>query len=78
MCYIYRDLAIMYTNENWFVIPLVVDILETEFPKYLTLNSTTQNSDWVSESGKTGHIYFVYSSSFMFKINFVLLLYFKV
>ena len=27
----------MYTNENWFEIPYVVDILETEFPKYLTL-----------------------------------------
>ena len=34
---IYRDLAIMYTNENWFEIPYVVDILETDFPKYLTL-----------------------------------------
>ena len=34
---IYRDLAIMYTNEGWFVIPFVVDILGTEFPKYLTL-----------------------------------------
>ena len=27
----------VYTNENWFVIPFVVDILGTEFPKYLTL-----------------------------------------
>ena len=34
---IYRDLAIMYTNENWFVILFVVDILGTEIPKYLTL-----------------------------------------
>ena len=36
----------MYTNENCFEIPLVVDIFGTEFPKYLTLvryNSTTQN-----------------------------------
>ena len=33
---IYRDLVIMLTNENWFVIPFVVDILGTEFPKYLT------------------------------------------
>ena len=24
-------------NENWFEIPFVVDILGTEFPKYLTL-----------------------------------------
>ena len=34
---IYRDLAMVYTNENWFVIPFVVGILGTEFPKYLTL-----------------------------------------
>ena len=34
---IYRDLAIMYTNENWFEIPFVVYILGTEFPKYQTL-----------------------------------------
>ena len=34
---IFRDLAIVYTNENWFEIPFVKDILGTEFPKYLTL-----------------------------------------
>ena len=27
----------VYTNENWFKIPFVKDILGTEFPKYLTL-----------------------------------------
>ena len=26
----------MYTNENWFEIPFVVDILGTELPKYLS------------------------------------------
>ena len=34
---IYRDLTVVYTNENWFVIPFVVDILGTEFTKYPTL-----------------------------------------
>ena len=34
---IYKDLAIKYTNENWFQTPFVVDILGTKFPKYPTL-----------------------------------------
>ena len=33
---IYKDLAIMYTK-NWFVIPFVVAIMGTEFPKFLLL-----------------------------------------
>ena len=34
-----RDLANMYTDENWFEISFVVDILGTKFPKYLTLTN---------------------------------------
>ena len=33
----YRDLAIVYTNENWFVISLVVYISGTKLLKYVTL-----------------------------------------
>ena len=33
----YRDLTMVYTNENWFVSPFVIDILGTEFPRYLTI-----------------------------------------
>ena len=36
---IFRDLANMYTDENWFEISFVVDILGTKFPKYLTLKN---------------------------------------
>ena len=34
---IYRHLTTIYTKENWFCIPFVVDILVTELPEYLAL-----------------------------------------
>ena len=34
---IYKDLAMIYTNESWFVISWVVYITGTELPKYDTL-----------------------------------------
>ena len=41
---IYRDLTMVYTNENWFVIPFVVDILGTEFPKISDLSPLKTNN----------------------------------
>ena len=41
---IYREMAIMYTNESWFVIPFVVDFFGTEFSKISVFSPLKTNN----------------------------------
>ena len=60
-----------YIKGNWFVIPLAVYVLGTEFPKYLSLvweNASTWNTGWIQNKPNThllGHQTLI--PSFLFK-----------